>query len=92
MKIDESRYREVMGCPPEGRRAWEFRLSFFAEGQTLNGKRPEVSAWVEKFGDNKENLYFSTHECDWKKARKLAASHASRLGLSVVEVRVPEDK
>ena len=89
VKVDDSLYREVVGRPPEGRRVWDFRVPFFGHGQMIDGKRPEWSDWRDRFG--KENLSFSTHECDWKKARKIAVKYAARRGLSLVEVKVSRD-
>ncbi len=92
VRVDDSRYREVMGCTPRGRKVWEFRLPFFGDGQMMDGDRPDVFAWTRKFGPDRENLFFVTEECDWRKARKLAAKYAESQGLSLVEVKVPEGR
>ena len=97
VKVDDSLYREVAGCHPEGRKVWEFRIPFSGRGQTLDVKPPNVRAWEERFGRDRwgqqveENPSFSTHECDWKKARKLAVKYAASMGVSLVEVKVPRD-
>ena len=94
VKGDDSLYREVAGCPPRGRRVWEFRIPFCGRGQTLDGKPPCMKGWDERFGRDwgqlDENPSFFTHECDWKKARKIAVKYAAKLGVSLVEVKVPE--
>ena len=100
MRVDDSRYREVMGCRPRGRRAWAFRIPFFGCGQALDGKSPDVRAWKERFAHQvllcdisvPENPSFSIPECDWKKARKIAVKYAASLGVSLVEVEIPYEE